>query len=79
MKKWLLSLNKNWIAATGASLAGIGVAYNVAHIEDALASVIGSIHTKPITGIVNLLSAIGVGMAYLGRPGTVSDTPKKQP
>lgn len=76
MKAWLLSLNRNWIANTGLSLIGIGLAYNAANIKDPLASVIGSIWTSKITGIVNLISALGGGMAYFGRPSTVANPPK---
>jgi len=74
MKAWLLSLNKNWIANTGLSLVGVAMSYNVAHIADALAGVIGSIHTKPVTALVNLVGAIGAGMTYFGRPQTVKNS-----
>ena len=72
MKAWLLSLNKTWIANTGATLVGVGVAYNAANLKDPLASVIGSIATAKVTAIVNLLSAIGLAMTYLGKPATVN-------
>ncbi len=71
MKAWLLSLNKAWIANTGATLAGVGVAYHVANISDPLASLIGSVATTKVTALVNLLSAIGLAMTYLGKPATV--------